>query len=108
MLGGARKLGHHGRHHAVDAQVVNHVAVEIRGNLIGTRHRGDHLAVDAKELIEARDYDLLVHGLVVASNEVAVQVDVEVADRAHQRQRRSSHSTMAHVRMGANRADRSA
>ena len=72
---------HDGADHGVDAQVVDHVAPELVLDLGARGQRAGHGLVHAGQLIEARDHDLLVDGLVVTPDEVVVQVHVQVADR---------------------------
>ena len=87
MFGRSRQLGHHRADDGIDAQVVDHVAPQFLLDLGARRQRTGHRLVHPRELVQARDHDLLVDGLVVAADEVVVQVHVQVADRGHVGQR---------------------
>ena len=77
--------GGDGHHHG---QIVEHIPGQLlvigshRPQVVGV----DHLIGDPKLLVHPGDHDLLVHRLVGAADEVAVQVHIQIVDVFHRGQ----------------------
>ena len=71
---------HHGK-------VVEHVTFEFLGFDFGIVHRVNHDTRHAKLLVAAGVHDLFVHALILAADEIAIHVYIEVVHGAHTRKR---------------------
>ena len=93
-------IAHHRKHRADDhhhREVIAHVGAQARAlDVALQQEQVDHDARDTQLLVDAADHHGLVDALVLASDEIAVQVDVHVVD-ALALGKRHVHEDVVHV-----------